>query len=132
MTLLAAELVFQGVFGSCLRLEATPRFVLEAGRECRRAFAGVGGAGGLGGPDSWRRGAPLLHRGSSGEIAGPTVGVVIDNESSPQDIPGRSGERVQGEAVEREREEAVERLLQWGLGWLLEWQLGWRFIRGRP
>ena len=96
-------------------MEATPGFVLEAGRECQRAFAGVGGAGGLGGLDSWRRGAPLLHRGSSGEIASPTVGVVIDNESSPQDIPGRSGERVQGEAVEREREEAVERLLQWGL-----------------
>ena len=116
MTLLAAELVCLGIFGSRPRLEATPSFVLEAGRECRRAFAGVGGAGGLGGPDSWRRGAPLLHRGSSMEIAGPIVGAVDDSEGIPQDIPGRSGEWVQGEAVEWEREEVVERLLQWGLG----------------
>ena len=82
-------------------MEATPRFVLEAGRERQRALAGVGGAGGLGGPDSWRRGAPLLHRGSSGEIACPTVGVVVDNVGSPRDILGRGGERVQEEAVER-------------------------------
>ena len=113
-------------------MEATPRFVLEAGRECRRASAGVGGTGGLGGPDSWRRGAPLLQRGSSMEITGPIVGAVDGNEGFPQDIPGRSGERVKGEAVEREREEAVERLLQWELDKLLERQLGWRFACGRP
>ena len=97
-------------------MEAIPRLVLEAGRKCQRAFAGVGGAGGLGGPDNWWRGALLLHKGSSMEITGPIVGVVDDNEGSPQDIPGRSGKWMQVEAVEREREEAVERLLQWGLG----------------
>ena len=71
------------------------------------SLAGAGGAGGLGGPDSWRRSAPLLHRGSSGEIACPTVGVAVDNEGFTQDIPGSDGERVQEEAVEREREETV-------------------------
>ena len=91
---------------------AIPKIALEAGRECQRVFAGIGGAGGLGGLDSWRRGAPLLHRGSSMEITSPIVGEVDYNEGSPQGIPGRSGERVQGEAVEQEREEAVERLLQ--------------------
>ena len=89
-------------------MEATPRFVLEAGRECQRALAGAGGAGGLGGPDSRRRSASFLH---SAEIICPTVGVAVDNEGSPQDIPGSDGERVQEEAVEREREEAVEQSL---------------------
>ena len=64
--------------------------------------------------------------------------MAVDNEGSPQDIPGSDGERVQEEAIEREREEAVERPLQWRLRWLLERQLGllwlcvWRFARGRP
>ena len=102
----------------------TPRLVLEAGSERQRALAGAGGTGGLGGPDSWRRSASLLHGGSSGEIVCPTVGVAVDNEGSPHAIPGSDGERVQEEAVEREREEAVERPLQWRLGWLLERQLG--------
>ena len=88
----------------------TPKFVLEAGRGRQRALAGAGGIGGLGGPDSGRRSAPLLHRGSSGEVVCPTVGVAADSREFLQDIPGRGGERAREEAVEREREEAVERL----------------------
>ena len=53
-------------------------------------WAGGGGAGGLG---IWRRGAPLLHRGSMVKVADPVVGAVHSQRS-----PGRCGERE--EAVE--------------------------------
>ena len=55
-------------------------------------FADVGGAGGLSWLGSWRRDAPLLHRGSIVEIADPVVGAVDYNEGFPQCSPDRRGE----------------------------------------
>ena len=87
-----------GESGSRPWAEVAPGFVLEAGRECELVLAGGVGAGGLGGPDSWRRSATLLHRGSSGEVVCPSAGVADGKTEVPVDIPGRGGKRGRGQA----------------------------------
>ena len=96
-----------GEFGSRPQAEVAPGFVLESGSERWCVPAGRGGAGGLDGPDSWRRNVLPLRRGSSGEVVYPFVGVVDGKREVPQDISGRGGERGRGQA------EAVERLRLW-------------------
>ena len=96
-----------GKFESRPRADVAPGFVLEAGRELWCALVGGQGAGGLGGPDGWRRSAPLLHRRSNGKVVYPSVGVADGKTGVPQDIPDRGGERERGQA------EAVERPRLW-------------------
>ena len=97
-----------GELGSRSLGAAAPGFVLEVVRGRWRMLAGEEGAGGLGGPGSWRRSGLPLHRGSSVVVINPSVGGEGGRTEHLRCIPSRGGDR----EWEREREEAVEPL-QW-------------------